>query len=313
MTGPGTTRGLRCLSTPGGRIAAVAVDQRQALRSMLRGVGAEPSDGALRAFKVAVARTLQEVAPAVLVDPQYGLPAVVADPAISPRLPLMVALEESGTVPFAGGRRSTALAGWDAQRARNAGACAGKLLVYVRPDHAPSFEHALALVEATRAGCRRADLPFVLEILPYRLDDEDERTYGAAFGHHVLRLAEIGAGYAPDLLKLAWPAPAGADEPIAGALATLAALPVPWALLSAGAPFETFAERVVVAMDEGGAAGFIAGRALWQDAVGAPDVEAALRAGARVRLERLLQAIEGRGRPLPPPPSVADPDWFREP
>src|SRR4051794_38633617 len=93
--GPGTLRGLRCLTTAEGRVAAVAVDQRQALRSMLEAAGAEPTEDALRAFKIAVARVLGDVAPAFLVDPQYGLPAVTSAADVSPRLPLMVAIEES--------------------------------------------------------------------------------------------------------------------------------------------------------------------------------------------------------------------------
>ena len=309
--GPGTIRGLRQLTTSDGRVAAVAVDQRQALRSMLASAGAPAGSADLRAFKVAVARALGDLAPALLVDPQYGLPAISAAPDVPARLPLMVAIEESGTLPWKGGRRSLELDGWSPERARAAGACAAKLLVYVRPDHAPSFAEAEAVMESVRAACRRADLPFVLEILPYQLDDEDDASYRAAFGRHQLAIAEVGAALHPDLLKLAWPGPLGRAEPEPGGLALLASLGVPWVLLSAGAAFEVFEQRVAHALDDGGAVGFIAGRALWQDAVGAADVDASLLAGARPRLERLLAAISGRGRPLPLPPAPAADDWYR--
>ena len=309
-SGPGTIRGLRQLTTSEGRVAAVAVDQRQALRSMLEQAGAPADAAALRRFKVAVATVLGEIAPALLVDPQYGLPAVSAASTVPARLPLMVAIEESGTVPFHGGKRSLELAGWSPAQARAAGACAAKLLVYVRPDHGPSFAAARAVMASARAGCRRADLPFVLEILPYRLDDEDEAEYRAAFGRHQIAIAEVGAELEPDLLKLAWPGPLGELEPDPGALARLADLGTPWALLSAGAAFETFADRVLRALDEGGAVGFIAGRALWQDAVGADDVEAALARGARPRLEALLTSIVGRGRALTLPAAPEHDDWF---
>jgi tagatose 1,6-diphosphate aldolase/sulfofructosephosphate aldolase len=309
--GPGTLRGLRCLTTADGRAAAVAVDQRQALRAMLAAAGAPAHPEALRAFKVAVARALGDVAPALLVDPQYGLPAVAAAADVSARLPLMVALEESGTLPWRGGQRSFALGGWSARQARAAGACAGKLLVYARVDHLASLEHATALIESTRRDCRAADLPFVLEILPFRRDEEAEDEYRAAYGRHVLALAELGASWHPDLLKLAWPGPLGADEPEPGGLQVLGDLDVSWALLSAGAEFERFEARVLRALDEGGACGFIAGRALWQDAVGAADVDAVLRDGARRRLERLLGAIAGRGRALALPPLPGGEGWFR--
>ena len=309
--GPGTIRGLRQLTTTDGRVAAVAVDQRQALRSMLTKAGAPADPAALCRFKVAVARELGDLAPALLVDPQYGLPAVAAAPDVPARLPLMVAIEESGTLPWKGGKRSVELAGWSPERARAAGACAAKLLVYVRPDHAPTFGEAEAVMQAVRAACRRADLPFVLEILPYQLDDEDDATYRAAFGRHQLAIAEVGAALRPDLLKLAWPGPLGESEPEPGGLARLAELDVPWVLLSAGAAFEVFERRVERALDDGGAVGLIAGRALWQDAVGAADLAAALRAGARPRLERLLAAIAGCGRALPLPPAPEGDDWYR--
>ena len=309
--GPGTIRGLRCLTTPDGRVAAVAVDQRQALRKMLTTAGTDPSDAALRSFKVGVARAVGDITPALLVDPQYGLPAVVADSAISPRLALMVAIEESGTLPWHGGKRSVILSGWGPQQAHNASACAAKLLVYARPDHKPSFTHAVELMESVRTACRKADIPYVLEILPYQLDDEDDTTYRAEFGRHVLAVAEAGDAHTPDLLKLAWPGALGVEEPEAGGLKALAKLDSPWALLSAGAPFETFERRIATAMDDGGAVGFIAGRALWQEAVGARDLDRALRDSARVRLERLLKLVNGRGHalPLPLPPSTSG--WHR--
>ena len=309
--GPGTIRGLRQLTTADGRVAAVAVDQRQALRAMLAKAGAPADSAALRGFKIAVARVLGDLAPALLVDPQYGLPAVSAAPDVPARLPLMVAIEESGTLPWKGGKRSVELAGWSPAQARAAGACAAKLLVYVRPDHAPSFAEAQAVMTSVRAACRRADLPFVLEILPYQLDGEDDASYRASFGRHQLEIAELGAALRPHLLKLAWPGPLGTSDPEPDGLARLAALDVPWVLLSAGAAFEVFEGRVERALDEGGAVGFIAGRALWQDAVGAADVDAALRAGARPRLERLLAAIAGRGRALSLPAAPQDDDWYR--
>ena len=101
------------------------------------------------------------------------------------------------------------------------------------------------------------------------------------------------------------------SSPEPGGLARLAELDVPWVLLSAGAAFEVFERRVERALDDGGAVGLIAGRALWQDAVGAADLAAALRAGARPRLERLLAAIAGRGRALPLPPAPEGDDWYR--
>ena len=146
----------------------------------------------------------------------------------------------------------------------------------------------------------------MLEILPFRLDDEDEQAYVAAYGRHVLACANLGATFAPDLLKLAYPSGGRRGRGARGA----GGLDTPWALLSAGAGFELFSERLQRALDRGGAVGFIVGRVLWQDAVGAADVDAVLREVARPRLERLLALLHGRGRPLPLPAAPADPAWF---
>jgi sulfofructosephosphate aldolase len=308
--GPGTARGLRQLTTAAGRVAAVAIDQRRTLRRMLAAAGIPAGDEEVRAFKIAVARALGDVTPALLVDPEHGLPAVAADAGVPARLPLMVAIEESGTVACEGGQLSMPLAGWSALAAREHGACAAKLLVYLRPDHEPTADLAVALVRTVHADCRRADVPLVLELLPYRLDGEDEDAYRRAFGCHVVESARLGATLAPDLLKLPWPGPPDGSDPEPGALAALADLGVPWALLSAGAPYEAYAARLGRALDEGGACGFIAGRALWQDAVGAADVEDTLRRGARERLLRLLEELGERGRPLPVPAVDATAGWF---
>ena len=109
------------------------------------------------------------------------------------------------------------------------------------------------------------------------------------------------------------PSPRPADEAAEDALLDeLAALAAPWVLLSAGAGYDVFASRLERALERGGAVGFIVGRVLWQDAVGAPDVDAALAAGARPRLERLLELLEQRGRHALPLPELApDPAWFR--
>jgi sulfofructosephosphate aldolase len=302
MAGPGTIRGLRQLTTPAGRVCVVAADQRQSLRTMLGEAGVDSTEEMLGALKLEIARAVGDICPTLLIDPEYGLPALAANPSVAPGLPLMVSLEESGTVAWAGGRRSSQLAGWSAEAARAAGAGSVKLLIYLRADHPPTRDAALDLAARVSQECADADIPFILEILPFRLSDEDENTYKTALGSHLRENARIGAQLEPDLLKLPWPASPGDAESERQSLGTLANLPVPWALLSAGVPFEMFLEQAARALDQGGACGVIAGRALWGDALLADDVPAALRNGARNRLERLIQLLDGRGRRLTIPP-----------
>jgi tagatose-1,6-bisphosphate aldolase len=41
----------------------------------------------------------------------------------------------------------------------------------------------------------------------------------------------------------------------------------PWAVLSAGVPFDQFTDIIRIAADEGGASCFIAGRSVWREVV----------------------------------------------
>ena len=72
---------------------------------------------------------------------------------------------------------------------------------------------------------------------------------------------------------------------------------MPWALLSAGVGFDDFRERVRIALDNG-ASGFIAGRAIWGEAVtltGAARV-AFLEQTAVPRLAALRDLLGEHGR-----------------
>ncbi|HEY8282335.1 MAG TPA: hypothetical protein VIG28_07605, partial [Leifsonia sp.] len=46
-----------------------------------------------------------------------------------------------------------------------------------------------------------------------------------------------------------------------------------------------------------GASGFLAGRALWSDVVGADDVASTLRSRSLPRLERLIDVVDREARP----------------
>jgi hypothetical protein len=71
------------------------------------------------------------------------------------------------------------------------------------------------------------------------------------------------------------------------------------ALRARDRPHEQFQDVLRIACDHGGASGFIAGRAIWQEAVGM-DRQARrtfLRETGRRRLDACVKAIQGRARP----------------
>jgi tagatose-1,6-bisphosphate aldolase len=80
-------------------------------------------------------------------------------------------------------------------------------------------------------------------------------------GPIVIDSAAQMASLGPDLLKLEWPGSAEGCRRI-----TMSIGSVPWTVLSAGVGIDEFVERVEIALDAG-AVGFIAGRAIWGEAV----------------------------------------------
>ena len=64
-------------------------------------------------------------------------------------------------------------------------------------------------------------------------------------------------------------------------------------------PFDQFTDIIQIAADEGGAAGFIAGRSVWREVVShtGPHREEFLTTVALPRLERLTEVAAHRARP----------------
>jgi tagatose-1,6-bisphosphate aldolase len=96
-----------------------------------------------------------------------------------------------------------------------------------------------------------------------------------------------------DLLKLEYP---GSPE---GCRRLASVLHRPWAVLSAGVPFDDFTRVLEVAFDEGGASGFIAGRSVWRESLplAGPARQEFLETVARPRLDALRQVATERARP----------------
>src|SRR5437667_12706468 len=73
---PGKLAGLKKVSNDRGVIAAAAMDQRGSLQKSLgKEKGSEVSDAMMEEFKSLVAEVLTPHASAILLDPEWGLPA----------------------------------------------------------------------------------------------------------------------------------------------------------------------------------------------------------------------------------------------
>jgi len=174
---PGKLKRMKALSTPAGIIAAAAMDQRGSLQKSLaaaKGVGQkEISDEMMAEFKSIVAKVLTPHASAILLDPEFGLPATKVR---APNCGLLLAYELSGYDNTRPGRLPDLLPHVSAKRLVDWGADAVKILIYYTPfDEASVNDVKHAFIERIGAECEHHQIPFFLEFVAYDPKGGDEK------------------------------------------------------------------------------------------------------------------------------------------
>ena len=286
---PGKRKRLDSVSDSRGIIAALAIDQRDALRKLFsteqkiekQAVRREQ----LEEFKSIVVRALSPHASAVLLEPEYGLPAVAQRASFSG---LLMAYEVSGYDPNVPGRLPRLLEGWSVRRLLDAGAHCIKVLLYYALSDAPEIlERKRVWVERVGWECAGLDVPFFLEIVPYQAGVDDHSPEFARYKPDILMSAmkEFSLPrYCVDVLKVGVPITMAylqgsstcdgefvhsrkdaldlfrrADEAAAK----------PFLFLSAGVSNRVFNEALELASEAGvHFCGVLCGRATWKDGVG---------------------------------------------
>lgn len=307
---------LRRLAGPDGRFRMLAVDQRPPIFQLIgKARGIDPDAVAFDEVCAVKRMLVEELGPhadAALLDPNFAYPAAID--ALPPRSGLIITIEHHRVEETPEGRRSRSIPGWDVGRIKRLGGDGVKLLAWYRPDAAQAVcAHQQAYVRSVGEACTAHDIPFVLELLVYPFKGaaghdadyaEDPAKQSALVIESVREFAR--PEYGVDLFKLECPVPAGAlaqsaDVPFAALAAATEGRP--WVMLSAGAAPEQFT-RVLEAAYAAGASGFLAGRAIWWQAMQDwPDAE---RCRARLRAEAVpylasLSALTGRlARPVGP-------------
>jgi tagatose-1,6-bisphosphate aldolase len=276
----------------------IAMDQRNTLRRMFTAVGLDASDDDLRTAKADVARVLTPHATGLLSDPTYGVPAITAAGALAPNCGLLVAAEPSERRTWEGEPRTHRDPALDAQWVLDQGGDVYKFFVQMRGDRpAPKpgepdlVGETLAVCQEIIDDCRATGVPVVIENLIYTRPGEE--LAGRAREDAIIESARALNDLDIDLLKLEYPGSAEGCKRLAEILDR------PWAVLSAGVPFDQFTDIIAIATDEGGASGFIAGRSVWREVVSLTGAERQgfLTEVALPRLDRLVQVAADRARP----------------
>jgi tagatose 1,6-diphosphate aldolase len=284
----GKRKGIEAVSSERGVIAALAIDQRTALRRLFAkasGFNAEeiPAEWLVQ-FKEIVSECLTPYASAILLDPEYGLSAASLR---KQDAGLLLAYEQSGYEKTVPGRMPRLLEGCNAAKLKGRGADAVKVLLYYSPfSDGEINSRKQDWVERVGEECRVADVAFFLEIVSYH-DDMDEK--GAEFARLkpqvVTRSAEefCKPRYAVDVLKIGVPVNMKFVEspslPLSETLYSRAeaighfrrasqACTLPFIYLSEGVNNEMFVDALRLATEAGSEfSGVLCGRATWQDGV----------------------------------------------
>ncbi len=170
---PGKLAGMKAVSDDRGVIAAAAMDQRGSLQKALaKEKGSEISGAMLEEFKAIVTEVLTQHASAILLDPEYGLPASRRR---AKRSGLLLAYEKTGYDKTGPGRLPDLLDNWSVRRLKEAGADCIKILLYYTPTDGPAVnDKKHAWVERIGDECRANDIPFFLEFVGYE-EGADEK------------------------------------------------------------------------------------------------------------------------------------------
>ena len=173
----GKVRHMKALSNQQGVIAAAAMDQRGSLKKAIGAAKGIPQDQVtvdmMSEFKTAVSRILTPHASAILLDPEYGLPAAKAR---SSNAGLLLAYEESGYDNTKPGRLPDLLQHVSAKRIADWGANAVKILLYYSPfDDAQVNDIKHAFIERIGSECEDNQIPFFLEFVGYDPKGGDEK------------------------------------------------------------------------------------------------------------------------------------------
>lgn len=178
----GKLTNLERLANKKGIIACAAMDQRGSLKkSIAKAKGVDPKEitkEQMAEFKTAVTKVLSPYATGILLDPEYGLEATKVR---SKNCGLLLAYEKSGYDNTQPGRLPDLLDNWSAQKIKEAGANAVKILLYYTPFEKPETnQQKHDWVEAIGKECEKADIPYFLEFVGYPTDANDEKSLAYA-------------------------------------------------------------------------------------------------------------------------------------
>ena len=294
----GKVRGLQQIANPDGIFTICAMDHRGSLRSMIdEEHPGEVNYEEMVERKLELCSSLAKYASAVLLDPIFGAAQCISHSVLPNNTGLLVSIEATG---YTGGkeRRITRLLdGWSVDKIKRMGASAVKILVYYRPDLKQLASKQLNTVSMVATECIKYDLPFLVEPVSYPIGNEinNPREFANLKEQLVIETAREITALPIDVLKAEFPADLHYKQDKPELINLCHKLDVtsqvPWVILSAGVDFELFRQQVEIAC-QAGASGFLAGRAIWQEAMHIDDARERVKYLSTVGADRLKVLTE---------------------
>lgn len=285
------------LSDNRGIIDALAIDQRGAMKKLFSQAGQTATAKDIIDFKKIVSEYLTPFTSAILLDPEYGLPAAEmrADDA-----GLLLAYEETGYEATVPGRLPDLLPNWSAKRIAETGADGVKFLLYYDVDEGDAVNDIKhAFVERLGNECLGEEIPFFMEIVTYDKEISDPLEYAKLKPHKVLdgMMEFAKAKYNVDVLKVEVPVNMqyvqgyaegeilhSKEEAEDYFRVQSACVEQPFIFLSAGVSAELFQQTLIFAKKAGSQFnGVLCGRATW-----AGGVEAFVKNGEKGAVDWVL-------------------------
>ncbi|MYL46762.1 tagatose-bisphosphate aldolase [Virgibacillus halodenitrificans] len=270
---------LKKLTNENGYFSALAIDQRGALKRMM---GDDTTKEQIESFKSLVSGNLTKYASAILLDPEYGWPAVNEKDA---NCGLLVAYEKTGYDATEPGRFPSLLPEWSVKRLVEKGADGIKVLIYHDIDDPSDInEKKDVFVERIGSECKAEEVPFFLEIITYdeNISDAKGLEYAKVKPRKVIESMRhfSQARFGVDVLKMEVPVNMNfvegyAEGEVIHTQAEAAnyfkqqseVSDIPYIFLSAGVSAELFQETLKFARESSASFhGVLCGRATWSGA-----------------------------------------------
>ena len=269
---------LKKLCTDRAHFQMLAVDQRPPIFNIISNAkGRKHTYDEVVECKKLITSNLSQLATAILMDPNYSLSNILQ---YNKSKGLIITLEDHSFIETERGRYSDNIQNWSVEKIKKVGGDAVKVLAWYRPDaDSESIEHQKKYVKKIGGECEKYSIPFLLELLVYPFQDDENHTteyqeQKQKKSQHVINsVKEFSKDeYKVDIFKLESPVDSNdlegeisqATEEAFKDLSN-ATNNKPWVVLSSGMGKDSFYKCLELAY-KNGASGYLAGRTIWLDA-----------------------------------------------